>query len=301
MQQKVIASHHRSPVITGVMALICGPWMAMLYLGRAMQAVTWFIVEAGVSLAVFAAAGFGWLTHDMLPFRFVLVLLGVVAIVRVAGLWRAQRLRLTSIERPWFSRWYWLIGIFAAVALAAEGPSMLGVRAFVLPSSSMAPTLNVGDNLLTRPVQGADIRRGDIVVFEAGPERFTHIKRVIGLSGDQVQMIDGMLRINGETVPYTAAGPFSDFRSLYGVEQLVEALPDAPVHYVLNAKTNSPGDNTRAIEVPDNHVFVMGDHRDNSMDSRFPQIGLVPLDAVEGKFWFLYWNDVGISRKGRTP
>lgn len=129
-----------------------------------------------------------------------------------------------------------------------------------------------------------------------------YIKRVIGLPGDEVQMIDGVLHINGQRVSLQQAANFVDepvggreFRSLANcanapvppggvceVERWVEELPGGNSHEILNLGTTRV-DNTPVITVSDGHILFMGDNRDNSVDSRFSDVGLVPLENLIGR------------------
>jgi len=147
----------------------------------------------------------------------------------------------------------------------------------------------------------------------AGPnDCVDYVKRVIGLPGDEVQVKAGILHINGEALPTTRVGVFAEPKEPRGSppsrprcinepvpvggeclkELWRETLPNGRAHPVLNI-TGSMGDatsprysgpdNTPVFEVPEGHLFFMGDNRDNSIDSRFPQIGMVPLENLVGR------------------
>jgi len=156
------------------------------------------------------------------------------------------------------------------------------VQAFKIPSGSMKPTLQVGDHILVNkfiygikipylssvilPVR--DPQRGDIVVFKFPVDpRKDFIKRVIAVPGDVVEIRDKTIYINGRPVNHDF-GVFSDPRTIAG-----------------NLK---PRDNLGPITVPKNALFVMGDNRDESFDSRF--WGFVPIRDVSGKAFIIYWS-----------
>jgi signal peptidase I len=133
------------------------------------------------------------------------------------------------------------------------------------------------------------------------------IKRVIGLPGDTVQVRDGLLYVNGEAAQVTAEAPFEEVFEPQGPvghrprcsnapvgeggtcvkDRFTETLPGGVTHSILNIEDGSRGDNTPEYVVPDGHVFVMGDNRDNSIDSRFPQsiggVGFVPMENLLGR------------------
>jgi len=156
------------------------------------------------------------------------------------------------------------------------------VQAFKIPSGSMLPTLQIGDHLLVNrfiygirlPVTGALLipigapKHGDVIVFRFPKDPGTdYIKRVIGLPGDTVEVRDKVVYINGEK----AADPHAHFTD--------GLTPDA---------MKGPRDNFGPVRVPEDHLFVMGDNRDSSYDSRF--WGFVPDKNVLGKAFILYWS-----------
>jgi signal peptidase I len=162
------------------------------------------------------------------------------------------------------------------------------VQAFKIPSGSMLETLQIGDHILVNklrygvrlPVLGKrivkfqDPRRGDVIVFVYPVDTSKDfIKRVIGEPGDTVEVKHKQVYINGEKM-----------NDPYG--QFVEGPGD-------NSRL-TPRDNFGPVRVPDDQVFVMGDNRDRSYDSRF--WGFVPLDDVRGKAFVIYWSWDGDDR-----
>lgn len=155
------------------------------------------------------------------------------------------------------------------------------VQAFKIPSASMYDTLLIGDHILVNkfiygiknPINGAtwipvkQPDRSDVVVFRypLNPTQ-DYIKRVIGIPGDTIQIIDKKIFINGE--------PFDDPHALFLDKNIQPA--------------GQPRDNLGPITVPENSLFVMGDNRDNSYDSRFWKF--VDRSAVKGKAFMLYWS-----------
>lgn len=174
-------------------------------------------------------------------------------------------------------------------------------QAYNIPSGSMIPTLKAGDRILVDQSRGARsfVKRGDVIVFKypVDPEK-NYIKRVVGMGGDKVQIIDGHLYINDQIV---AATPVD---STPGAEQSPTPAYDKVIHYKeqldkvkhgMQLRYNREHNNGGPWLVPADKLFVLGDNRDNSQDSRV--FGFVPRGNVEGKALKIYWSwDAATSR-----
>jgi signal peptidase I len=184
---------------------------------------------------------------------------------------------------------------------------------FRIPSGSMQPTLEVGDYIVVTkwsygygrfsfaPLEGLlpqgrifgrEPERGDVIVFRPTPEPTRDfIKRLIGLPGDRIQVVDGVLHINGEPVQHENLG-LVDFENADGyIEQVTairETLPNGVSYTTFDRTPRGELDNTRVYVVPEGHYFMMGDDRDNSADSRVPGVvGFVPYDNLVGPAQFV--------------
>ena len=194
----------------------------------------------------------------------------------------------------------------------------LGIRftiaqPFRIPSGSMQPTLAVGDYIVVTKWTYGYSRysfapfemilphgrlfahqpdRGDVIVFRPPPEpERDFIKRLIGLPGDRIQMIDDVLYINGRPVPRERTGatrecPAQD-RPPWDVDTYRETLPNGVSYVTCDKDDRSELDNTREFVVPEGHYFMMGDDRDNSADSRTPTVGYVPFENFIGPAQFV--------------
>ncbi len=189
-----------------------------------------------------------------------------------------------------------------AIALVLR---VLFFQPFTIPSASMEPNLYEGDYIVVSKwnygysrhampfspplfegrIFGSQPQRGDIVVFKLPRDNSTdYIKRVIGLPGDRVQMVGGRLHINGQPVQNEQVGsaringPFGPIDA----HQIDETLPDGRTFRIQDFGTGFELDDTQVFEVPEGYYFMMGDNRDNSIDSR-ADVGLVPAENLVGK------------------
>jgi signal peptidase I len=178
---------------------------------------------------------------------------------------------------------------------------------FNIPSASMIPTLLVGDSVLVSkfsygysrysfpiwypPFEGRIFGRlpalGDVAVFRLPTDlEKNYIKRIVGLPGDKIQVIDGVLQINGEPVRRDRIGDFLVTAAGVNIRirQFLETLPNGVSHPILQPVDNGALDQTPVYEVPPGHVFAMGDNRDNSRDSRaMDEVGFIPLENLVGR------------------
>jgi signal peptidase I len=207
-----------------------------------------------------------------------------------------------------------------AIAIAVR---TFAYEPFNIPSGSMIPTLLIGDYLfvskfsygysrhslpfslplISGRILASEPERGDVAVFKLPADNRTdYIKRIIGLPGDRIQVVKGILHINGKPVRRDpAAVPYTLRRGnrVQSFDHYVETLPNGRRHEILELSDNEPSsDNTQEYKVPDGHFFAMGDNRDNSSDSRYlGRVGFVPRENLVGRAEFLFFSVDGSGWK----
>lgn len=219
---------------------------------------------------------------------------------------------MTQLFRP-LLRW---LAEPAMVVVLVFGATTAIAQPFYVPSGSMEPTLRIGDAMLASkfaygystaslPVMlggqdggrwlGRLPERGDVVIFRlpSDPHKVL-VKRVIGLPGDRIRMVDGRLVINGRTLPLADAGTGTvedPDGTKIAIAAFTETLPGGVRHPIYKRRWDGMLDNMPEVAVPAGHLFVMGDNRDNSSDSRVAPadggVGLLPATDLIGRAEFL--------------
>ncbi len=233
--------------------------------------------------------------------------------------------RAQLLQQPWWLDW--TAGLFPVIIVVFLLRSFL-FEPFKIPSGSMIPTLWVGDLILVNkyhygvrlPVinqkitQGNSPQRGDVMVFRYPPKPSQdYIKRVIGIPGDEVAYLNKRLTINGKPVATTQVPEFFDEDAMRYFPQFEEQI-DGVKHRLLNDEGRRAGISDAEVmdfpdrgncrysaegavcKVPEGHYFMMGDNRDNSLDSRY--WGFVPDKNIVGKAFFVWMNFGNLKRIG---
>lgn len=234
-----------------------------------------------------------------------------------------QEAKVKLLMQPWWLDW--TAGLFPVIIVVFLLRSFL-FEPFKIPSGSMIPTLLVGDLILVNkftygvrlPVinlkitEGNKPQRGDVMVFRYPPKpSLDYIKRVVGVPGDTVAYLNKRLTINGKPVETNALPDFLDEDASQYFKQFEETLGEKP-HRLLNdarrpafiagiEKFDGMENCNYTVEgvtctVPEGQYFMMGDNRDNSLDSRY--WGFVPDKNIVGKAFFVWMNFTNLKRIG---
>jgi signal peptidase I len=304
MEQNLVLRRNSFALV--LVGFFLGPVSAMLWLGRWKYALAYLLVTLAFMVAFFALPALGIFNPISLPNLGGKEIFGLVTlIIPVVGIFHALRINKANSTGPSYSRWYIALILPVAIWLAiAFSIRTFFLQPFNIPSASNIPSYIVGDYVFvskTAYTNGGQPQMGDTAVFKYPYDpSIDYIKRIVGGPGDKIQMINGVLTINGtpvkmEEVQIAPAlvgedGPKKMFR---------ETLPNGR-SYVIGDMGETPQDNTEVYTVPEGHYFTLGDNRDNSQDSRFlDKVGYVPRENFVGPVSFRFWNDQGISLVNR--
>ncbi|MGL4322174.1 MAG: signal peptidase I [Paracoccaceae bacterium] len=291
---------------------------SMAWSGLARRRELWaFLVAALLLIAAFVLAELWIAGASPKAPRFVYVLLALLLVPQISlGLRRLHDMGwsggwLVFGFLPWVGLLFWAWLLFAPSSNRPHVPDtpvplhflgvvltgllvlLLASRAFWapywIPSNNMKPSLLPGDYLMARFVDADGVQRGDVIVFRGGAPARDRVARVVGLSGDTVQMRAGVIVLNGAEVPQKALPPFMETYAAQGPAQSLPRCGNAPVgqgglcetqrfweslpggrgHEILNIMAQSAMDDTQEVTVPPGQFYVLGDNRDDSLDSRF--------------------------------
>jgi signal peptidase I len=207
------------------------------------------------------------------------------------------------------------LGLMALVLVFVTKPFLW--NPYVVPSESMKPTLLAGDYVIATKVSPATLQRGDVLVFRHPVNGQDYLARLIGLPGETVQLRGGVVFINDLPAPQVPDGVFDEvfgpvgplgFRPRCGnapvadgdpcrTDRLIEALPEGQSHAILDIGAMDFLDDTDLFTLPPGMLFFLGDHRDNSADSRFSKaaggMGFVPVENVHHRLRWVLFSSTG--------
>jgi signal peptidase I len=276
----------------GIAALnLLAPGAGLLRLGQ-------WRAAAAFLLAPLASLGLVVLLFAALPelsFTALLVLAGFLLLIWIGAILGAMALSWSRSARPEepcppHARWYVIVAAIVGVAVAGDLLASAGHRfykPFYSPSEAMAPTLLKNDRFVAAMRVPENLRRGEVILLRVGPN--VYVKRIAGLPGDRIALKDGIVFLNGAPVPQAYERDEPNV-SPYGpprIRRLREAFPgERGSHEIYDSGTVLEDDYPETRVAP-GHLFVLGDNRDNSADSRVPReqggVELLPIRDVLGR------------------
>jgi signal peptidase I len=302
------APGRRYPWLAALLSFIM-PGIGQVYCGKLVRGLIFGIVY-GLAIPV----TLGWLAHiSPAP----TVLFGLLAFVAALGVVAAAVIdayRLAVRTRPDYERKaYNRPAVYLLVGLMIQGASIgytLHVRAslfeaFRVSASSMFPTIGLNDRILANKIayRKADPQYGDIILFHppTGDWRSTYIKRIVALGGDTVKIRNEEVYVNGRKLPRELVGPRTAVMNPAGkavAGKVYKQWTGRAKYTIFLADARPPADaNLAETTVPEHYCFVLGDARDNSLDSR--QFGPIPCAVIMGRADYLYWPARNWSHFGR--
>ena len=290
----------------GVTALnLIAPGLGIARLGRWRLAAPFLLAPFVLIALVTLGMGHFPITSYYGALLALLLLLGFLAalyLVPAILTWRGSR--FSSPARGW-SRWYGLaIVALLVIALSQLAPPLMHrfYKPFYAPSESMAPTIAKGDKFIANMRWRGPFRRGEIVIFK-GPYG-VRVSRIAAIPEDRIAMRGGVPIINGNAAVQSPDGQttFAGYDGSHTAAVFTERLPgETSTHLVLDMGP-SEFDEMREVVVPADNLFVLGDNRDSSADSRVPPdlggVGTVPVNSIIGRPMYIHWSS-DRSRIGR--
>ena len=308
----------RKPWAAAVVSFVLSPSMGALYLNKVWLALAYLLLFILALLSAPLAQHFE-LVGANVDTALVSDLSRIgLAVIGAIHLFLLARVRSADMQPQWFARIPFLLAVWAVLIVTALGVRIFAFQPFSFNSASMSPTIQAGDYIvvdksaygysrysfpLSAPILSnrlfpKDPARGDVVVHvEAGQPSVAYLRRVIGVAGDRIQMREGRLWVNGSPIMLVEVGvtEASFGRGSVDAKILRETLPGGAAYLTLDTHLNGAMDNTAIYTVPHGHVFLMGDHRDNSRDSRTARVGFIPVGQVYGRVIRKVWD--GETRK----
>jgi len=265
---------NRKPWLAGLMNVIC-MGLGQFYCGQAKRGLALYCL-----LWLTLLMGLGLVLIPVPKLNAALLGLGLLAALSIwfFGIYDAVSLARRRQEQdplPFYNKWYFylayviLLGFVISTLVEGSVKSYL-VRSYKIPSGAMHPALLAGDHILVNKFifRFEPLKRGDVIVFKfPRDERRKFIKRIIGLSGEVIELRRQKVYINDKPL---------DDPNAYHLDPVAGNEP------------LSPRDDFGPVQVPEGHVFVMGDNRENSLDSRF--WGFLKLEKIQGKVSSIYWS-----------
>jgi signal peptidase I len=277
----------RNPKVAFFLALI-GPGFGQIYNGQIKKGIIFLVLEL------------------LLPIFYGLTKLGVffvgfISILVIGFSYRIYLIydattnakKLKSFSPKSFNSWYYFLGIIVGIYTILyfyDTNSIVGIKSFKIPTTSNEPTIKIGDKVIADLNAFNTIKPnyGDIVIFQKKDSLYPWIYRIVGLPNDRIEIQNNFLIINGKKCKTSFIKETKSQE--FDVKEYEEELPNGHIHKIYTFKKPFE-DNENAEHVfiiPKKSYYLMGDNRDNAMDSRY--IGVLKEEEIKGKVVFSYWG-----------
>ncbi|MHC4645844.1 MAG: signal peptidase I [Planctomycetota bacterium] len=302
--------NRRRPWLAVVLSLIM-PGLGHIYCGRIVRGLVLAFLSGILVPMVFGALSVSPSSVHMPVIIVSSLAYLVIWVVAIIDSWHTASHTAADYRLKEYNRWYVYV-ILLAMSMTGSTQISLNVRsslleAFRIPgdAGSMYPTIPPGDRLLANKIayKKSDPHKGDVVVF-IYPEnrRWNHIKRVVAVAGDTVEMRDNELYINGRKLGRTSLGRTALQTEKKKIEGEVFLERNGEAEYRIFLSETEDGDDRKMADlepttVPEHHCYVIGDNRNSSCDSR--HYGPVNLGLIKGRGDYIYWPGKGWEGFGR--
>lgn len=277
------------------------PGLGQVYAGRWRLGVILFVIAVAGEILTFSVTWTAVPTPAAVAISIAtLPVLGIFQLGAAIDAVRRVRRSGHQVSRPWYqSTWVAAVVVIPlSIGLQSVLQSSAGWRSFRVASNAEMPGLMLGDYVFAdiQHYPGGSPTYGDIIVLR-DPRTLTvsYMKRVVGLPGDRVRISKGILLLNGQPIGRESAGDWTRSPSPSAIGKAFklyrETLPNGRAYDILQLDENDRWENTKEYRVPADNFFVLGDNRDDSLDSRMPDgIGFVPRANIVGLAHTIYWS-----------
>jgi signal peptidase I len=270
------------------------PGLGQIYNGHAKKGVIFFGLLLLISL-LFGVIRLTTSFYGLFCLLFIQIALRIYIIIDGVKNATRQKEYILKSYNTWYYHLLIAVGMFA-VMFYYDSSKVLGIQTFKIPTTANNPTLQVGDLFIAdlKAYKNTEPEYGDIVVY-SGPDNQIYTFRVVGLPHDNIELIDNLVSINGK--PGNAVFIKETINDGIPVELFKEKLPNGDTYYIYKYKVpyDITKSNIKNIVVPSDSYYVLGDNRDNALDSRY--VGFISKDKIIGRILFSYRGKEVKSKK----
>ncbi len=283
---------NRNPIISFILSLVFSG-LGQVYNGEIIKGIVFSILIFPIYILI-------GLTGLISSFNGMILICSVIAIYKLVVAIEAYQTskslnpyELKSINKIGKYLLFILFGFIVNWIGVSVGRSLIGYEAFKIPTSSMEPTIIVGDRIMATRISPSNIEAGDIVTFTKDDGQ-TYLSRVIGLPGDKIEIIGDKAIVNGQTEIWEEEEIQN--HDLIEYKKYKSKLPNGKMFGTFKILSFNGRklpmqeiSNKEQIDIEEGRIYVLGDNRNNSMDSRM--FGTIPVESIEKKVQYVWWSN----------